>query len=412
MEATQRNSKINNSATFSELGLDEPILRSLKQLKFETPTQIQEKAIPLALAGSDIIAGSSTGSGKTLAFGAGIIQNSRMGDGVQALILTPTRELAEQVAKSLKIFSRHQQLRVVTAYGGVSIGQQIKELKRADVVVGTPGRILDHINRKTIRLGKLKTLVLDEADTMLDMGFIVDVEKIIKGCPKNRQTLLFSATITDEINSLAKRHTKAAVKIFTKKFVDPQKLTQVCYNVSKGLKFSLLVHLLKHEDAELVMVFCNTRKNTDLVADNLKNSGIEAIAIHGGFPQHKRSKIINRFHTNKVHVLVCTDVAARGLDIKGVSHVYNYDIHADSKQYIHRIGRTARAGKEGKAISILTIRDQGNFSKVLKGNSISREKTPSVEKTKTSSSLETQSLMRQNIKKRFAPPRRKFYRNV
>ncbi len=387
MEATQKNSTCNNSAPFRELGLDEPILRSIKQQKFELPTSIQEKAIPLALAGKDIIAGSSTGSGKTLAFGAGIIQNSHMGSGIQALILTPTRELAEQVAKSMKVFSSHQSLRVVAVYGGVSINPQIKELKRADVVVGTPGRLLDHINRRTIRLGKLKTLVLDEADTMLDMGFIVDVEKIIKGCPKNRQTLLFSATITDEIKGLAKRHTKEAVKIFTKKFVDPRKLTQVCYNVSKGLKFSLLVHLLKHEKAKLVMVFCNTRRNTDLVAKNLKDFGIEAIAIHGGFPQHKRSKVIKRFHTNRVHVLVCTDVAARGLDINGVSHVYNYDIPMDSKQYIHRIGRTARAGKEGKAISILTMSDQRNFSKVLRDNSIdiARKKTPSIERTRISS---------------------------
>jgi ATP-dependent RNA helicase DeaD len=387
MKATQKNSKFDNFSPFRELGLDEPILRSIKQQKFEQPTLIQKKSIPLALAGKDIIAGSSTGSGKTLAFGAGIIQNSQRGSGVQSLILTPTRELAEQVAKSLKVFSSHQSLRVVAVYGGVSINPQIKELKRADVVVGTPGRILDHINRRTIRLGKLKTLVLDEADTMLDMGFIVDVEKIIKGCPKNRQTLLFSATITDEIKDLAKRHTKEAVKIFTNKLVDPRKLTQVCYNVSKGLKFSLLVHLLKHEKAKLVMVFCNTRRNTDLVAKKLKGFGIEAIAIHGGFPQHKRSKVIKRFHTNKVHVLVCTDVAARGLDINGVSHVYNYDIPMDSKQYIHRIGRTARAGKEGKAISILTMREQGNFSKVLRDNSIdiARKKTPSIERTRIGS---------------------------
>lgn len=388
MKATQNHSTSGNLISFRELGLNEPILRSLKQQKFEQPTLIQKKAIPLSLAGKDIIAGSSTGSGKTLAFGAGIIQNSQKGNGIQALILTPTRELAEQVAKSLKLFSSHQFLSVVAVYGGVSINPQIKELKRADIVVGTPGRVLDHINRRTIRLGKLKTLVLDEADTMLDMGFIVDVEKIIKGCPQSRQTLLFSATISDEINRLAKRHTKDAVKIYTKKYVDPRKLTQVCYNVSKGLKLLLLVHLLKHEQAKLVMVFCNTRRNTDLIAKELKGFGIDAIAIHGGFPQQKRSKVIKRFHTNKVRVLVCTDVAARGLDINGVSHVYNFDIPADSKQYIHRIGRTARAGKEGKAISILTMKDQGNFSKLLRNNSIdiARKKTPSIERTRISSS--------------------------
>jgi len=339
----------------------------------------------LVLAGKDIIAGSATGSGKTLAFGAGIIQNSKQGNGIQALILTPTRELAEQVAKSLKVFSEHKFLRIAAVYGGVSIDLQIKELRRADVVVGTPGRMLDHINRKTIRLDKVKTLVLDEADTMLDMGFIIDVEKIIKRCPRDRQTLLFSATITNEVNRLAKRHTKEAVNILTKSLVDPGKLTQVYYEVLSKVKLSLLVHLLKHETAELVMVFCNTRRMTDFVARNLKHLGIEVKAIHGGIPQDKRTKVIKHFHSKKVHVLVCTDVAARGLDIKGVSHVYNYDIPADSKQYIHRIGRTARAGKEGKAISIVSIRDRESFSNVLRDKSLSvaKEKTPCIEGLET-----------------------------
>ena len=345
--------------TFKELGLKEPILSAINALK-------------------DIIAGSETGSGKTLAFGAGIIQNSRRGNGIQALILTPTRELAEQVAKSLRVFSQKKHLRVTEVYGGVSINPQIKELRRADIVVATPGRLLDHMNRRTVRLDKVNTLVLDEADTMLDMGFIKDVEKIIKGCPKERQTLLFSATITSEVKSLAKRHTKNAVNISTETSVDPGKLTQIRYNISRNLKFSLLVHLLKNEKSDLAMVFCNTRRSTDVVAKNLKSMGIEARAIHGGFSQDKRKKAIRHFHSKIVDVLICTDVAARGLDIKDVSHVYNYDVPMDSKQYIHRIGRTARAGKEGKAISILSDSDNGKFSRVMKENSIyvAKEKAP------------------------------------
>jgi ATP-dependent RNA helicase DeaD len=368
---------------FKELGLKAPLLRALKTMKFKVPTSIQEKAIPLAISGRDIIAGSETGSGKTLAFGAGIIQNAKKGSGVQALILTPTRELAEQVANNLKTFSQNLHLTVTAIYGGVSINPQIKALKRTDIVVATPGRILDHINRGTVRLENVKTLVLDEADTMLDMGFIRDVEKIIKRCPKNRQTLLFSATITDEVKSLARRHTKNAARIFTSTSVDPGKLTQVRYDVSRNLKFSLLVHLLKNEKSDLAMVFCNTRRSTDVVAKNLKSLGIQARAIHGGFSQDKRKKAIKHFHSKMVDVLICTDVAARGLDINGVSHVYNYDVPMDSKQYVHRIGRTARAGKDGKAINIISKRDHGQFSKVLTDNSITvvKEKAPYVERT-------------------------------
>ncbi len=378
----QESSKLNKAdlSPFMKLGLKEPILSAIRQQGFSKPTLIQETTIPLVLAGRDIMAGSATGSGKTLAFGAGIIQTIKRGHGIQALILTPTRELAEQVSNSLKLFSAQQPTRFAAVYGGVSIGPQIKELRRADVVVGTPGRILDHLSKNTIRFDRLKTLVLDEADRMFDMGFVDDVEKIIKRCPKQRQTLLFSATLSGEINDLAKRHTTEVAKVVTKSFVDPLKLTQVCYEISGGLKFSLLVHLLKHETAELGMVFCNTRRSTDMIAENLKYSGIEAIAIHGGISQDKRNKAIKHFHTKKAQVLVCTDVAARGLDIKGVSHVYNYDIPADSKQYTHRIGRTARAGEKGKAINILSLKDKEKFSRVLRDNTIAKAKTPYVER--------------------------------
>lgn len=367
---------------FKQLGIFEPVLKSIKDEKFDRPSEIQEKSIPLILAGKDVIAGSATGSGKTLAYGCGVIQNSQMGKGIQSLILVPTRELAEQVTQTLNNFSKYRPLKIISVYGGVGINPQIKGLKTADVVVGTPGRTLDHIARRTIDLRNVRTLVLDEADRMFDMGFKDDVEKILGKCPVNRQTLLFSATITKDVVRLSRKHMNKPLEVSVDSFVDPKLLAQSYYDVPDNMKFSLLTHLLKHEDSNLVMVFCNTKRNTDYVAKNLRATGIDAIAIHGGLPQGKRNNVMNMFHSGKACVLVCTDVAARGLDIQGVSHVYNYDIPRESKQYIHRIGRTARAGAEGKAINILCSKDYENFSQVLKDNDVDirEEAVPQVEK--------------------------------
>jgi ATP-dependent RNA helicase DeaD len=367
---------------FRRLGIIQPILRVIEEEKFEKPSEIQEKTIPLVLQGKDVIAGSATGSGKTLAFGSGIIQNTENGRGIQALVLTPTRELAQQVSKALKAFSKYKPLDVACAYGGVGINPQIQKLRTADVVVGTPGRILDHLNRKTMHLSRVKILVLDEADRMLDMGFVDDVEKIVMQCPRERQTLLFSATITYDVERLAKRYMNDPVRVSAESYVDPRKLTQVYYDVQDNTEFSLLVHLLKHEESGLVMVFCNTRKNTDFVANNLKLNGINAMAIHGGFSQDKRNRTMEDFHSKDVKVLVCTDVAARGLDIKGVSHIYNYDIPKDSKDYVHRIGRTARAGKDGKVINLLIQRDWDSFTKVIRDNQldVTKEDVPYIKR--------------------------------
>ncbi|MDP3105575.1 MAG: DEAD/DEAH box helicase [Candidatus Methanoperedens sp.] len=345
-------------------------MKSLYDEKFETPSEIQEKSIPLILARKDVIAGSATGSGKTLAFATGIIQSSEKGKGLQALVLVPTRELAEQVARALSKFAKYMPLGIIAVYGGVGINPQIQGLRTADVVVGTPGRILDHIARNTIKLGRVKTLVLDEADRMFDMGFKDDVERIIRKCPQERQTLLFSATITKDVVRLSRNHMKNPLQVSATSFVDPKKLHQFYYDVGEDMKFSLLVHLLKHEDSNLVMVFCNTKRNTDKVAKNLRFADIDAMAIHGGLPQGKRNNVMEKFHSGKACILVCTDVAARGLDIQDVSHVYNYDIPRESKQYIHRIGRTARAGAEGKAINILSSKDYDNFSQVMKENNV------------------------------------------
>lgn len=371
---------------FRKLGIAESILKVIEEEKFEKPSEIQAKSIPLVLQGKDVIGGSATGSGKTLAFGAGIIQNCVKGKGIQALVLTPTRELAEQITQSLKKFSKYQPLNIISVYGGVSINPQMDGLRHADVVVGTPGRILDHLERQTIDLSKIKILVLDEADRMLDMGFIEDVEKIISQCKKDRQTLLFSATIPPRITDLVNKFMKHPKEVSADSYVDPKLLSQVYYNVSDNLKFSLLVHLLKEEHEGLVMVFCNTQKNTDFVERNLRKLGVDAMAIHGGFSQQRRNQALEKFNSNRLFVLVCTDVAARGLDIKGVTHVYNYDIPKESKQYIHRIGRTARAGENGRAINILTQRDHDNFRRVLQDFDVDPKQmeVPKIEKARIS----------------------------
>ncbi|MEK6909367.1 MAG: DEAD/DEAH box helicase [Nanoarchaeota archaeon] len=366
---------------FMNLGLSVGLVKAFSDAGITSPTDVQAKAIPLVLDGKDVLGSSATGSGKTIAFGAGIIEKINAGDGIQSLILTPTRELAEQISKNLAKYSKHVGLRVVQIFGGVSIEPQKHALRSADIVVGTPGRVLDHLRNASLNLSKVKFLVLDEADRMLDMGFIDDVVTIIDQCPKERQTLLFSATISSDISRIAKHYMKEPVFVESESQVDPSKLHQIYYDTPNNLKFSLLVHLLKQEKSGLVMVFCNTRRNADYVVHNLERNKIDAIAIHGGLAQNKRSRIMEEFHSSKALILVCTDVAARGLDVNNVSHVYNFDIPKTSIEYIHRIGRTARAGKEGIAISIVTQRDYDNFRRVLSDPAlnIKQEQMPEVE---------------------------------
>ncbi|KYC46153.1 MAG: putative ATP-dependent RNA helicase [Candidatus Methanofastidiosum methylothiophilum] len=350
---------------FESLGLSRELLIAIKKLGFSTPTEIQKMSIPDIMAGKDIIGESSTGSGKTLAFGCGIVEQLSPKEGLQALVLTPTRELAEQVKESLRQISTQKNLKVIPVYGGVSINQQIKDIPKAHVVIATPGRLMDHLQRGTINLSKIKILVLDEADRMLDMGFLEDVEKIIMECPTNRQTLFFSATISRDIKRLANKYMIKPTSVSAEKMVDPEKLKQVYYDIPRNMKLSLLVHLLNTENSDLAMIFCNTRNTTDYVVKNLRANNIRAIPIHGGLTQNKRTKNIKQFNDAKAGVLVCTDVAARGLHIDNVSHIYNYDISNDSNDYVHRIGRTARAGESGKVINLLTDRDYNNFTKIL-----------------------------------------------
>jgi superfamily II DNA/RNA helicase len=358
---------------FRKLGLGVGIVETLKEHKFEKPTPIQEKAIPLIVKGEDVIGQAATGSGKTLAFGSIIIEKVRKGEGVQALIMTPTRELAEQVSESIRRFSKGYNLSITEVYGGVAIGPQIRKIERSEVIVGTPGRLLDHLERRTLNLQKIDYLVLDEADRMADMGFLPDVNKILNHCKKKKQMLLFSATLSPDIDYIAKKYMNHPKTVTVKSYIDPSKLKQVYYDVQPHEKFSLLVHLLKNENSKLVMIFCNTRMNVDNLQENLKRYKIKAVAIHGGLNQSKRTRTMEEFHKQKVNILICTDVAARGLHIGGVSHVYNYDIPPTSTEYIHRIGRTARAGKEGEAISIVTNRDYQNFRSVLDDSSLKIE---------------------------------------
>ena len=365
------------------LGSDSPLLKTIRARNFQEPTEIQEKAIPLILEGKDVIGGAATGSGKTLVFAAGLIKNATRGHGIKGLVLTPTRELAEQISKEVSQFAEPKGLEIVAIYGGVSFEPQVRNLETADIVIGTPGRILDHINKRSINLSHINTLVLDEADRMLDMGFRDDVVRIISECPTERQTLLFSATISPDISFLSKRHMRDPIEVNAEAYVDPTKLEQIYYDVDNNLKYSLLKHLLENERANLVMIFCNTRKNVDFVVKNLRFNRIDSVPLHGGFSQEKRNKMIADFHAKNVHILVATDVAARGLDIKGVSHIYNYDAPKSIEEYTHRIGRTARAGKEGKVINLVSSRDYENFQEIMLGDfNIKKEETPFIERAK------------------------------
>ena len=350
---------------FEELNINLSLKEKIKEIGFKELTPIQAKCVPEILNGKDVVGQAETGSGKTLAFCLPILTRVKPRGKLQVLVLTPTRELCIQVTNVFQDLGEKLGIKTTSVYGGVSITPQIKNIPVSQVVVGTPGRILDHINRGTIDFKNVQFLVLDETDKMLDMGFIEDVERIISHIPRSRQTLMFSATIDENVNRIAKRHLGKPVIFKTKPLVDTKKLKQVYYDIYKQRdKFSLLVHLLKNCTSGLAIVFCGTRKETDVVSKNLRRQGINASAIHGGMTQKKRQISLEKLREEKIDVLVATDVAARGLDIKNVTHVYNYDVPKTPKEYIHLIGRTARAGTNGDAVTLLTRRDHDNFRRV------------------------------------------------
>ena len=359
---------------FEKLNINLKLQRTIEEFGLKDLTSIQEKCIPEILDGKDVVGQAETGSGKTLAFCLPILDTIGPDKGLQVLVLTPTRELCIQVTDVFHDFGKNLGIKATSVYGGVNIQPQIKNISNSHIVVATPGRLLDHINRKTIDFRKIRFLVLDETDKMLEMGFIEDVERILYTLPRDRQTLMFSATIPEDVYRIARKHLKNTLIFRTKPFVDTDKLNQRYYDIHKqNDKFSLLVHLLKTSTSDLAIVFCATRKETDIVAKNLLILGINASALHGGMNQNKRLKSLDSLKRQKTDVLVATDVAARGLDIKNVSHVYNYDVPKTPKEYIHRIGRTARAGKNGDAVTLLTSRDHDNFRRVQSDEKLSIE---------------------------------------
>jgi len=375
---------------FEELEINKQIIEKTIEEGFEELTLIQERCIPEIIKGRDVVGQAETGSGKTIAFCLPILEKINRGEGLQTVVLTPTRELCIQVTDVFKDFGKILGIKTTSVYGGVGIELQIKKIRTSEIVVGTPGRMLDHLRRRTLDLRNVRFLILDETDKMLEMGFIDDVEKIISFTPKNRQTLMFSATIMGSIHGLMNRHLRNPVVIKTKSQVDKSKLHQMYYDIYKqNEKFSLLVHLLKNDTSGLAIVFCATRRESDIVARNLRKHGIHASAIHGGMTQNQRAKSLDSLKNEKTDVLVATDVAARGLDIKNVSHIYNYDVPKTPIEYIHRIGRTARAGENGAAITLLTTSDHDNFRRVQSNEELNIERAEMPDFEKVSFSRQT-----------------------
>jgi ATP-dependent RNA helicase DeaD len=343
--------------SFSELGIEAPLLRAVDELGFEEPTPIQAQAIPLLLGGADIIAQAQTGTGKTAAFALPIIQRLEPeARQPQALVLAPTRELAMQVAEAAFKLGKYKQVAVVPVYGGQPIERQLRALRAGvQIVVGTPGRIMDHIRRGTLLLERVRTVVLDEADEMLDMGFIEDIEFILQQVPTERQTALFSATIPPRIAELAQRYMRAPVRVA----IPAETLTvplvrQTSYEVLGREKMDALTRILDMEEPSSVILFTRTKREADEVAESLQSRGYSAEALHGDMSQALRERTLGRFRRGQVEILVATDVAARGLDIEDVSHVINYDVPYDPESYVHRIGRTGRAGRSGEAVTLVT----------------------------------------------------------
>ncbi len=359
---------------FEEMNIHPNLLKAIKHLGYEEPTEIQARSIPLLQQGKDLVGQSSTGSGKTAAFGLPLLEKIVPGKGVQALVLTPTRELCVQDADTLLDLGKFMSIKVAKVFGGVGFSPQVDAILSSEIVVGTPGRVLDHLRQETLNLGKINFLILDEADKMFEMGFVEDVELIIGHTPLERQTVLFSATMSDAVVTLVQKHLRSPVDIRVEAYVDKSLLKQIYYDVDQREKFSLLVHLLKNKISGLAMVFCATRHEVDSLTRNLRHQGIKAMAIHGGLSQNKRLFALEKLRQEDIDVLVATDVAARGLDIRNVSSVYNYDVPKTAEEYIHRVGRTARAGDSGEAVTLLSQRDYDNYRHVESDRSLEIKK--------------------------------------
>lgn len=363
---------------FRALGLSNETLQALDQKGFEKPTPIQELTIPLLLEGEkDIVGQAQTGSGKTAAFGIPILERfDSQSKGVQAIILAPTRELAIQVANELASYKGNRRIRITTIYGGAPISKQMRELERGtDIVVGTPGRVIDMIERKKLQLDSVRFVVLDEADEMLNMGFLDDVELILSKCDSDRRMLLFSATMPKRILNLAKRYmgTYELVEVENKGLTTAS-ISQAYYQVPARNRFDALCRIMAAEEDFYGIVFCNTKMAVVEITNSLNERGYSADSLHGDIAQNLREKVINQFKRNGKGVLVATDVAARGIDIQDLTHVINYGLPQDPESYVHRIGRTGRAGKEGKAISIIDNNELRKLRFIQKATNASIQK--------------------------------------
>ncbi|WP_047153985.1 DEAD/DEAH box helicase [Aneurinibacillus tyrosinisolvens] len=370
--------------TFHELGISEPIQRAVTDMGFEETSPIQEKAIPVALTGKDIIGQAQTGTGKTAAFAIPILEKvDTTKKYVQALVIAPTRELAIQVSEEINRLAKYMGIRSLPIYGGQSIDRQIRVLKtHPHIITGTPGRLLDHIKRKTLRLDRTFMVVLDEADEMLDMGFLEDIERILKETPVEKQTLLFSATMPKPIQNLAGKFMShpEIIKIQAKEVTSPA-VEQVYYEVNERDKFDVLCRLLDVENPELAVIFGRTKRRVDELSDALNKRGYLAGGLHGDLNQRQRDVVMNKFREGTIDILVATDVAARGIDVSGVTHVYNFDIPQDPESYVHRIGRTGRAGKAGVAVTFVTPRKTGQLRDIEKATKVKihRKSIPTIE---------------------------------
>lgn len=346
---------------FNELNLSQEVIQAVEELGFTEMTEIQQQSIPLILEGKDVIGHSNTGTGKTAAFGIPAVESITDTKNVSVLILCPTRELAMQAHGEIRKFAKYKRgVKPVSVYGGASMEKQIFELKRgANIVIGTPGRILDHIRRRTIKLNNIRCVVLDEADEMLNMGFREDIEAILSEVPEERQTVLFSATMPSAILAITETYQKNPVHVEIK---SPQKtvglIEQFYFEVAMGRKTDALKLLLSAYSPSSAMVFCNTKKMVDDLTEELVKSGFRAVGIHGDMKQSQRTQVMNSFKNKSVEILVATDVAARGIDVSGIDAVFNYDLPQDNEYYIHRIGRTGRAGHTGTAYTLISGRRQ------------------------------------------------------
>ena len=364
---------------FSSLGLSEAVLQAVADKGYEKPSTVQAQAIPLVLNGRDIIGASHTGTGKTAAFALPILSLLKRHGALRCLILEPTRELAQQVEKAFQAYGKGTDLLTTLLHGGVGYGKQIDNLKKGtDIVVATPGRLLDHLGRGTLSLDKISFLVLDEADRMLDMGFMPDVRRIIGRCSsKRRQSMLFSATLVPEIENLAAWVLRDPVRVDIGGGVSTaETVTHAIYPVDERQKFDLLVAILKKIDYSSVIIFCRTKNGADIIARWLENTDHKTATLHSDRSQKERDKAMEGFISGKVEILVATDIVSRGIDIKDVSHVINYDIPQHREDYVHRIGRTGRMDNEGDAVTLFTASDQDFLKKIedFIGQKIERKK--------------------------------------